>query len=254
MAGHSKWANIRHRKNAQDSKRGKLFTRLIRELTVAARKGALPAENPSLRQSLERALMANVPRETINRAIARGSGAQSGGNLEQEARYEGYGPCGVAILVDVLTDNRNRTVAEVRSAFSKAGGKLGTDGSVAYLFKRCGDIAFPADVDVDALMEIAAKLDVEDVLEEDAELRVVVSPDIFVSAIDAFTATGLSPTRSEILMLPTSTINIERVDGLAQLMRLLNVLDDIDDVSRVSHNADFSEELWHAYTASEKIY
>lgn len=255
MAGHSKWANIRHRKSAQDSKRGKLFTRLIREITVAARSGSAPEENSRLRTALEKALAANMPRETINRAIMRGSGTGTEGNHLEEISYEGYGPFGVAILVDTMTENRNRTAAEVRHAFSKGGGKLGTDGSVSYLFKRCGDIIFESSTNADQvmeqIMELAVDCDAEDVLEEDNALRVITSTNRFASINEMFTTKGFTPQRAEITMLPETTINIDALAELEKFMVLLEALDDLDDVCHVYHNANFTQLLWDEYANSE---
>jgi len=183
MAGHSKWANIQHRKGAQDARRGKLFTKLIREVSVAARIGGTdPAANPRLRLAIDKALAGNVPKDTIERAIKRASGDQEGANIE-EVRYEGYGPGGVAVMVECMTDNRNRTVADVRHAFSRFGGNLGTDGSVAYLFSKVGQISFPAEADEDRIMEIALEAGAEDVVEnEDGSVDVLTEVDDYTES------------------------------------------------------------------------
>ena len=186
MAGHSKWANIQHRKGAQDARRGKLFTKLIREITVSARQsGPEPANNPRLRAAMDKALTANMSKDTIDRAIKKGAGAGDGDSFE-EVRYEGYGPGGVAVMVDCLTDNRNRTVAEVRHAFSKAGGNLGTDGSVGYLFTKVGQLSFPAGIDEDRVMEAALEAGADDVItNDDGSVDVLTSPDQFEAVRDA---------------------------------------------------------------------
>lgn len=250
MAGHSKWANIRHRKAAQDKKRGKLFTRLIRELTVAARSGAEPEENPRLRQALERAATVNIPRDTINRAIARGSGKSSADSME-ETSYEGYGPCGVAIFVEAVTDNRNRTVAEVRHAFARFGGKLGTDGSVAYLFKRCGDIALESGQNSEQIVDIAASLNAEDIIEEEGvPLRVITTAEHLYETSNAFDKHSIAVAHAQLSMVAQSTVELNNQDDLRQLMRLLDALDELDDVCEVYHNAKFSDALWRTAEAS----
>jgi YebC/PmpR family DNA-binding regulatory protein len=206
MAGHSKWANIQHRKNAQDAKRGKLFTKLIREITVAARAGDPdPATNPRLRLAVDKALSANMTKDTIERAIKRGSGAQDGENFE-EVRYEGYGPGGVAVMVDCVTDNRNRTVAEVRHAFSKAGGNLGTDGSVAYQFNKAGILSYPSGSDEDRIMEAALEAGAEDVLDyDDGSVDVLTEPDNFMDIKTAMVEAGLAPEQAEVTMRAAHT-------------------------------------------------
>ncbi|MGB5234518.1 MAG: YebC/PmpR family DNA-binding transcriptional regulator, partial [Candidatus Macondimonas sp.] len=194
MAGHSKWANIQHRKNAQDARRGKLFTKLIREITIAARTGGGDAaSNPRLRLAMDKALTANMTRDTVERAIKRGSGGLDGAALE-EVRYEGYGPGGVAILVECMTDNRNRTVAEVRHAFTKHGGNMGADGSVAYLFTRTGILSYAPGTDYDQLMEAALEAGAEDIVRnEDDSLDVLVAPEGFEAALSAMRAAGFEP-------------------------------------------------------------
>ncbi|HEB54978.1 MAG TPA: YebC/PmpR family DNA-binding transcriptional regulator [Gammaproteobacteria bacterium] len=243
MAGHSKWANIQHRKKAQDSKRGKLFTKLIREITVAARMGGPdPDSNPRLRAAIDKGLSGNMTKDTIERAIKRGAGASDGENYE-EVRYEGYGPNGLAVMVDCLTDNRNRTVAEVRHAFSKAGGNLGTDGSVAYLFTKTGTLTFAAGSDEEKIMEVALEAGADDVqTHDDGSIDVLTSPDEFMNIKDAMTAAGLEPEMAEITMTPSTSVDMELEDA-EKVMRLVDALEDLDDVQNVYTNADFSEEV-----------
>ena len=243
MAGHSKWANIQHRKNAQDAKRGKLFTKLIREITVAARMGDPdPASNPRLRMAVDKALGGNMIRDTIDRAIKRGSGAQDGENYE-EVRYEGYGPGGVAVMVDCVTDNRNRTVAEVRHAFTKAGGNLGTDGSVAYQFNKSGILSYPVGSDEDQIMEAALEAGAEDVLSnDDGSVDVLTEPDQFVDVKEAMIAADLKPEHAEVTMRADITSPLE-LDDAEKMIRLLDRLEDLDDVQNVYSNADISEEI-----------
>jgi len=243
MAGHSKWANIQHRKNAQDARRGKLFTKLIREITVAARMGEPdPAMNPRLRLAMDKALAGNMTKDTIERAIKRGSGAQEGDNYE-EVRYEGYGPGGVAVMVDCVTDNRNRTVAEVRHAFTRAGGNLGTDGSVAYQFSKSGIISYPAGSDEDTIMEAALEAGAEDVVSyDDGSIDVLTEPDRFVDIKDAMIAAGLEPEQAEVTMRAANTLALELADA-EKMVRLLDTLEDLDDVQNVYSNADISEEV-----------
>ncbi len=243
MAGHSKWANIRHRKSAQDAKRGKIFTKLIRELTVAARLGGSdPAANPRLRAAIDKALSHNMPKDTIQRAINKGSGAGDDSNYE-EVRYEGYGPGGVAGMVDCLTDNRNRTVAEVRHAFTKAGGNLGTDGSVAYLFSKTGVINFPAGSDEDAIMEAALEAGAEDVAtHDDGSIEVLTAPEEFEAVKQALEAAGLQPESAEVTMRASTSVTLNAADA-EKMVRLLERLEDLDDVQQVYSNADISEEV-----------
>jgi YebC/PmpR family DNA-binding regulatory protein len=243
MAGHSKWANIQHRKNAQDAKRGKLFTKLIREITVAARMGDPdPASNPRLRMAVDKALGGNMTKDTIDRAIKRGSGAQDGENYE-EVRYEGYGPGGVAVMVDCVTDNRNRTVAEVRHAFTKAGGNLGTDGSVAYQFNKSGILSYPVGSDEDKIMEAALEAGAEDVLSnDDGSVDVLTEPDQFVDVKEAMMAADLRPEHAEVTMRADNTSPLD-LDGAEKMIRLLECLEDLDDVQNVYSNADISEEI-----------
>ena len=243
MAGHSKWANIQHRKKAQDNKRGKLFTKLIREITVAARMGGPDADsNPRLRAATDKALGANMTRDTIERAVKRGSGAADGENYE-EIVYEGYGPNGVAVMVDCLTDNRNRTVSEVRHAFSKAGGNLGTDGSVAYLFSKIGSLTYLAGSDEDSIMEAALEAGADDVVtNEDGSIEVVTAWEEFVTVKEAMVASGLEPEHATVTMQASTTVDLE-LDDAQKVMRLVDALEDLDDVQNVYSNADFSDEV-----------
>ncbi len=235
MAGHSKWANIKHRKARQDAKRAKAWTKIIRELTVAARLGGgEPGDNPRLRVALDNALAANMPKDTVERAIARGAGGLEGENVE-ELTYEGYGPGGVAVLVEVMTDNRNRAVASVRHAFSKHGGNLGTDGSVAYLFAKQGIVALPADVDEEAVMEAALAAGADDV--EDDGRTVVAPPDRLGAVVDALQASGLEPERADVAMVPGSTCPCD-AETAARVVRLIDALEDLDDVQNVYSNAE----------------
>ena len=242
MAGHSKWANIQHRKKAQDAKRGKLFTKLIREITVAARMGdADPENNPRLRVAVDKALGNNMTRDTIERAVKRGSGNTEGVNVE-ELRYEGYGPSGVAILVDTMTDNKNRTVAEVRHAFSKAGGSLGTDGSVAYLFSQQGTISFAPGNDEDKIMEIALDSGAEDVLtNDDGSIDVITNLESFGPVKDALVMANLQLANAEMSMEAATKVEINDKDDAEKVMRLIDKLEDLDDVQEVYSNADFTD-------------
>ncbi|HEY8553849.1 MAG TPA: YebC/PmpR family DNA-binding transcriptional regulator [Burkholderiales bacterium] len=240
MAGHSKWANIQHRKGAQDARRGKIFTKLIREITVAARLGGGdPAANPRLRHAIDKALAANMPKDNIERAIKRGTGELEGANYE-EVRYEGYGPGGVAILVDCQTDNRNRTVGEVRHAFAKYGGNLGTDGSVAYLFKKLGVISFAEGVSEDAVMEAALEAGADDVVAADGTVEVLTSPDALGAVRDALAARGLKIESAEVTERPSTAVTVEGEEA-QQLLKLLEALDDLDDVQNVYTNAEFPD-------------
>jgi YebC/PmpR family DNA-binding regulatory protein len=243
MAGHSKWANIQHRKKAQDAKRGKVFTKLIREITVAARAGDPdPAANPRLRLAVDKALSANMTKDTIERAIKRGSGAQDGDNFE-EVRYEGYGPGGVAVMVDCMTDNRNRTVAEVRHAFTKAGGNLGTSGSVAFQFSQTGILSYPSGSDEDAIMEAALEAGAQDVISnDDHSVDVLTSPEDFVSVKEAMIAAGFAPEAAEVTMRADNSTPLDR-DNAEKMVRMLERLEDLDDVQDVYSNADISEDI-----------
>jgi YebC/PmpR family DNA-binding regulatory protein len=243
MAGHSKWANIQHRKNAQDAKRGKLFTKLIREITVAARMGEPdPAMNPRLRLAVDKALAGNMTKDTIERAIKRGSGAQDGDNFE-EVRYEGYGPGGVAVMVDCMTDNRNRTVAEVRHAFTKAGGNLGTDGSVAYQFTKSGILSYPTGSDENRIIEAALEAGAEDVLSnDDGSIDVLTAADSFVDIKESMVAAELQPEQAEVTMRAATTTALD-LDDAEKMVRLLDTLEDLDDVQNVYSNADIAEDV-----------
>ena len=242
MAGHSKWHNIKHRKAGQDAKRGKIFTKIIRELTVAARDGGGNVEdNPGLRTVVDKAKAAQMPKDTMERAIARGAGGQEGSDLAQ-LTYEGYGPGGVAVLVETVTDNRNRTVAEVRHAFTKAGGNLGTDGSVAYLFDKKGQMSFAADTDEDTLVEVAIEAGADDVgTDDDGGIEVTTAPDDFITVMDAIIAAGFEPEAAEVAMVP-QTYSALDLDTAEKVLRLLDALEDLDDVQNVYTNADFPPE------------
>ena len=243
MAGHSKWANIQHRKKAQDAKRGKLFTKLIREITVSARTGGGdPDANPRLRTAIDKALGANMTKDTVERAVKRGSGELDGENYE-EVRYEGYGPGGVAVMVDCLTDNRNRTVSEVRHAFTKTGGNLGTDGSVAYLFSAAGVLSYPPGSDEDRIIEHALEAGAEDVIEnDDGSVDVLTAPEQFLAVKDAMVSADLAPEHAEVTMRPATTVDLQLEDA-EKVMRLVDMLEDLDDVQDVYSNADFSDEV-----------
>ncbi|QJD57531.1 YebC/PmpR family DNA-binding transcriptional regulator [Pseudomonas sp. gcc21] len=243
MAGHSKWANIKHRKAAQDAKRGKVFTKLIRELTVAAKLGGpVPADNPRLRSAVDKALTANMTRDTIDRAIARGAGSNDADNME-ELTYEGYGAGGVAILVEVMTDNRNRTVSEVRHAFNKCGGNLGTDGSVAYLFTRRGQISYAAGTDEEALLEAALEAGAEDVVTNmDGSLDVFTAFEEFGAVKDALDAAGFISESADVAMIPSTTTTLD-LDTAEKVIRLVDMLEDLDDVQNVYSNADIPDDV-----------
>ena len=243
MAGHSKWANIKHRKAAQDSKRGKVFTKLIRELVVAAKQGGpLPEDNPRLRAAVDKALGANMTRDTVDRAIARGAGTNEADNME-ELTYEGYAPGGIAVLVEVMTDNRNRTVAEVRNAFSKRGGNLGTDGSVAYLFKRLGQISFAPGVDEEALMDLALEAGAEDVESHDDGSVDVLTPWENLGAVKtALEAGGMTPIEAEVTMIASTTVPVD-ADGAEKIMTMVDSLEDLDDVQNVYTNVDIPDDV-----------
>jgi YebC/PmpR family DNA-binding regulatory protein len=233
MAGHSKWANIQHRKNRQDAKRGSLWTKIIREVTVAARDGgADPTMNPRLRLALEKARLANVPKDKLQNAIARGAGKIEGANYE-EVRYEGYGIGGAAVMIDCVTDNRTRTVAEVRHALSKHGGNLGTDGSVAFNFKHCGLFLFAPGTSEDKVMEAALEAGAEDVAtNEDGSIEVICAPSDFEAVKQALAKAGLAPEVAEITMKPLTETVLRGEEG-QKMQRLLDALDDLDDVQAV---------------------
>ncbi len=233
MAGHSKWANIQHRKNRQDAKRGSLWTKIIREVTVAARDGgADPGMNPRLRLALEKARLANVPKDKLQNAIARGAGRLEGANYE-EVRYEGYGIGGAAVMIDCVTDNRTRTVAEVRHALTKHGGNLGTDGSVAFNFKHCGLFLFAPGTSEDKVMEAALEAGAEDVTtNEDGSIEVICAPGDFEAVKQALTKAGLAPELAEVTMKPLAETVLRGEEG-QKMQRLLDALDDLDDVQAV---------------------
>lgn len=243
MAGHSKWANIKHRKGRQDAKRGKIFTKLIRELTVAAKSGAIPADNPRLRLAVDKALVANMSRDVIDRAIARGAGNNEADNVV-ELTYEGYAPSGVAIIVEAMTDNRNRTAAEVRHAFSKHGGNLGTDGSVAYMFDRKGQISFATGVNEDALMEAALEAGADDVeMGEDGSALVSTSFTDFHAVNEALGAAGFKSDEADIAMIPSIAAPVADLETAQKVLRLIDALEDLDDVQNVYHNAEIPDEI-----------
>ncbi len=246
MAGHSKWANIKHKKAAVDKQRGKIWTKLIREVTVAAREGGGdPSANPRLRLAVDKAFGANMPKDTVERAIKRGSGADEADNYD-EIRYEGYGPGGAAVMVDCMTDNRNRTASEVRHAFSKNGGNLGTDGSVAYMFKKTGVISFEPGVDEDTVMEAALEAGAEDVVSnDDGSFDVLVDPDEFVTVKEAMEAVGLESALAEVTMRP-DTLSALDVETAEKVMRMIERLEDLDDVQEVYTNADIPESVLEA--------
>jgi len=241
MAGHSKWANIKHRKAAADAKKGAVFTRLIREITVAARAGGGdPDSNPRLRLSLEKAREANMTKDSVTRAIQRGTGELEGVSYE-EARYEGYGVAGAAVLVECLTDNRTRTVAEVRHAFSKNGGNLGSDGSVAYLFKHVGQFVFAPGTSEDKVMEAALEAGADDVVTDaDGAIEVLCAPPAFEAVKAALEAAGLKPEVAEVTMRAENTVPLAGEDG-QRMQKLLDVIEDLDDVQALYHNAEISE-------------
>lgn len=242
MAGHSKWANIKHRKARQDAKRNKIFTKLIRELTVAAKLGDDPSMNPRLRLAIEKSLSDNMSRDIIDRAIKRGAGTNDEDNYE-ELVYEGYGPNGVAIIVETMTDNHKRTVAEVRHAFTKNGGSLGTSGSVAYLFSRLGLLMFAPGTDEDALMEVALEAGADDIVtEEDGSIEVLTQPDHFEAVKAALVAANFNPESAEVTLVPSIRAEVEAANA-AEFFKLIDMLEDSDDVQNVYHNADISEEL-----------
>ncbi len=238
MAGHSKWANIKHRKAAQDAQRGKLFTKMIRELVTAARTGGpAPEDNPRLRTAIDKALSVNMKKDTIEKAVQRGAGASEGDNYE-EVSYEGYGPGGIAVLVECLTDNRNRTVADVRHAFSKRGGNLGTDGSVAYLFNRQGLLAYSPDSDEDRIMEVALEAGAEDVIVNDDGSIDVLTPWQELAQVKAAMAEGgCAAEHAEVAMLPVTTV-VPDAAVVEDLMALIEQLEDLDDVQNVYTNAE----------------
>ena len=242
MAGHSKWANIRHRKERVDAKRGKVFSRLIREVTVASKMGGDdPAANPRLRLALDRARDANVPSDNLERAVKRGAGQLEGVDYE-EIRYEGYGPAGTAVIVECLTDNRNRTLSDVRMAFSRNGGNLGADGSVAFMFRRCGRMLFAPGADADRVMEIAADNGADEV-EGDSEngVEVISPPENFPALLDALQSAGLRPEFAEVVMRPENEVALSGEDA-RKARKFLDALEDLDDAQEVHANVVFADE------------
>jgi len=251
MAGHSKWANIKHRKGAQDAKRGKIFTKLIREISVAAKSGGGgdPANNPGLRSAIDKALGANMKRDTIDNTIKKATGTMDG-VVYEEVRYEGYGPGGTAVMVNCLTDNRNRTVAEVRHAFTKAGGNLGTDGSVSYMFSKVGIISYPDSVDEDAIMEAAMDAGAEDIVSnDDGSIDVMTTPEDYLTVKEAMIATGFEPENSEVTMQADNQTELD-ASTAEKMLRLIDRLEDLDDVQDVYSNADISTEIMNALAES----
>jgi YebC/PmpR family DNA-binding regulatory protein len=244
MAGHSKWANIKHRKAAQDKKRGKLYTKLIREITVAARLGGgVVDDNPRLRAAVDKSLGANMPKDTIERAIQRGAGGVDGNDVE-ELVYEGYANGGVAVLVEVMTDNRNRTVAEVRHAFSKYGGNLGTDGSVAYLFTRQGIISFAPGVDEEQLIDAALEAGADDVeTDDDGGINVTTPWENLNAVVGGLSEAGFEPDHSEVTMVASTTSECD-LEMAEKVLTLIDVLEDLDDVQEVYTNGEFPEEAY----------
>jgi YebC/PmpR family DNA-binding regulatory protein len=241
MAGHSKWANIKHRKAATDAKRGKIFSRLIREITVAAKLGGSDVSaNPRLRLAVDKAMDSNMPKDTIERAAKRGAGQQEGVNYE-EIRYEGYGVNGAAVIVDCLSDNRTRTVAEIRHAFAKHGGNLGTDGSVAFMFKHCGQIVFAPGTDENKLIEVALDAGAEDIVDnDDGSIEVITGPHEFVAVREALAKAGLEPGFAEVTMKPMTEVALSGDEG-ARMQKLLDEFEALDDVQNVYTNAVIEE-------------
>ena len=249
MSGHSKWANIRFRKAAQDAKRGKIFTKLIREITTAARMGGGDeSSNPRLRSAVVAALAQNMTRDTIKRAIDRGVGGGEGADLEN-ITYEGYGVGGVAVMVECMTDNHNRTASDVRHAFTKFGGNLGTTGSVGYLFTKKGVISFAQDedgkmpIDEEQAMEIGLEAGADDIVtNDDGSIDVYTAPEAFADVVEAFEAKGIKPTNAEVSMVPSTEAELD-ADNAAKCMRMIDALEDLDDVQNVYHNASFPDDV-----------
>ncbi|WP_070963047.1 YebC/PmpR family DNA-binding transcriptional regulator [Vibrio sonorensis] len=243
MAGHSKWANIRHRKAAQDAKRGKIFTKLIREIVVAAKEGGAEIDNnPRLRAAIDKALSNNMTRDTINRAVSRGAGGEGDDGMETVI-YEGYGPGGTAVMVECLTDNRNRTVSGVRHAFSKSGGNLGTDGSVSYLFEKKGVVSYAAGLDEDVVMEVALESGADDIeTSELGAIDVFTTPEEFGAVKDALDAAGFIAAHAEVSLIPSTKSELD-LETAPKLLRLIDALEDLDDVQEVYHNGDISDEV-----------
>ncbi len=249
MSGHSKWANIRFRKAAQDAKRGKVFTKLIREITTAARMGGGDeSSNPRLRSAVVAALAQNMTRDTIKRAVERGVGGGDGADLEN-ITYEGYGVGGVAVMVECMTDNHNRTASDVRHAFTKFGGNLGTTGSVGYLFTKKGVISFAQDedgkmpIDEEQAMEIGIEAGADDIVtNDDGSIDVYTAPEAFADVVEAFEAKGIKPTNAEVSMVPSTEAELD-ADNAAKCMRMIDALEDLDDVQNVYHNASFPDDV-----------
>lgn len=241
MAGHSKWANIKHRKGRQDAKRGKVFSVLIRELTVAAKLGGgVPDDNPRLRTAIDKALAANMTKDTIERAVQRGAGGLEGENLE-EVSFEGYGPGGIAIIVESMTDNNNRTVAEVRHAFTKSGGNLGTNGSVSYLFEKKGIITVSSEQDAEQIMEVSIEAGAEDIeINEDLTITVSSSPEDFHNIKNALINQDFNIDDSEISLVPETTVQAD-MDTSLKVFKLLEMLEDLDDTQNVTSNIEFAD-------------
>jgi YebC/PmpR family DNA-binding regulatory protein len=246
MAGHSKWANIKHKKAANDKKRGKIWTKLLREVTVAAREGGGELDsNPRLRLAVDKANGANVPKDTIDRAVKRGAGGGEGENYD-EIRYEGYGPGGTAVLVDCMTDNRNRTASEVRHAFTKHGGNLGTDGSVAYLFIKQGIISYAPGADEDAIMEAALEAGADDVVSnDDGSIDVLTTPESFSEVKEAMESAGHKPDNAEVTFEASTKAELDQ-DTAEKLLKMVDVLEDLDDVQEVYTNADVADDILEA--------
>ena len=250
MAGHSKWANIKHRKAKQDASRGKIFTKYIREIVTASKLGGGDAAtNPRLRAVVEKALSVNMTRDTINRAIQRGVGGEDNDDLK-EITYEGYGVGGVAVLVETMTDNLNRTVPDVRHCFSKTNGNLGTNGSVAYLFTQRGEISFDNVSLEDKIMDIALEAGADDIEIDSDQIVVVTSPENFGQVQDALTAAGLKSDNAEVVMSPSTKAEISDIEQAKQIMKMIEMLEDLDDVQNVYTNVEFSDEVLAELDAS----
>ena len=250
MAGHSKWANIKHRKGVQDTRRGKIFTRLIHEITVATRLGGGgdPKQNPRLRAAIDKALDANMSRDTIERAVKRGTGELEGAHYE-EVRYEGYGPGGVAVIVECQTNNRTRTAGEVRHAFAKHGGNLGQDGSVAFLFRRLGVLSYAPGASEDRILEAALVAGADDVAgQDDGSIEVLTAPENFPAVVEAMTKAGFKPDYAEIVQRAANDVTLSGDDAEA-MWKLLETLEDLDDVQHVYSNADFSDDFLRRHAA-----
>lgn len=244
MAGHSKWHNIQHRKNAQDKKRGKIFTKHIRAITVAAKiGGGDPGANPRLRDAIDKALGVNMTKDTIQRAVKRGAGGEDGADM-MEIRYEGYGPAGVAVMVECLTDNKNRSVAEVRHAFTKTGGNLGTDGSVAYLFTKTGIITFAPGADEEKIMDAAIDAGASDVAtNDDGSIEITTEPEDMINVKETLIQAGLTPDASDITMIASTDVDINDQESAEKVMKLIDMLEDLDDVQDVYSNANIDDAI-----------